>query len=207
MKKNVNFAVDSTSSECGPVVKRNKGFTLVEMLVSLVLSAIIFVSAYQVISNLIQYQVGYSAKSDRQLDRLLVKSLINQILSKGLHQTDLFYRIQKDSFFSGEADSLRIISRAFSDHFDVPGYRIYRIYVKEGELFVAYNRYDKDSTGMAPQVQTSGIRVQKLGFRYYLNGEWQEQWREEASIPEIIKVTVTLPNDETVEWVTSTGAA
>ncbi len=207
MKKNVNLSVDSTSSESGPVVKRNKGFTLVEMLVSLVLSAIIFVSAYQVISNLIQYQVGYSAKSDRQLDRLLVKSLINQILSKGLHQTDLFYRIQKDSFFSGEADSLRIISRAFSDHFDVPGYRIYRIYVKEGELFVAYNRYDKDSTGMAPQVQTSGIRVQKLDFRYYLNGEWQEQWREEASIPEIIKVTVTLPNDETVEWVTSTGTA
>lgn len=184
---------------------RNKGFTLVEMLISLVLSAIIFVSAYQVISNLIQYQVRYNEKSDRQLDRLLIKSLISQILSRGLHQTDLFFRIQKEPFFSGEPDSLKIISRAFSDHFDIPGYRVYRLYVKEGELFVAYQRLDKDSVTTAPLVQTSGIKIKSLNFLYYLEGEWQEQWQEENSIPRIIKVKVTLPDNQIVEWVTSTG--
>ena len=191
----------------GRGMSSNRGFTLVEMLVSLVLSAIIFVSAYQVISNLIQYQVRYSEKSERQLDRLLVKSLINQILSRGVHQTDLFFRIGKDSFFKGEADSLRIVSRAFSDHFDVPGYRVYQLYLSEGELFVAYNRYDQESLNANALVQTSGIKVQQLDFRYYQDGDWLDQWQDDSKIPQTIKVKVTLPGSEMLEWVVSTGTA
>ncbi len=46
-----------------------QGFTLVEMLVSIVLSSIIFISSYQVISNLIQYQVRSRVHNEIKLDK------------------------------------------------------------------------------------------------------------------------------------------
>ena len=183
------------------------GFTLVEMLVSLVLSAIIFVSAYQVISNLIQYQVRYADKSDHQLDQLLVKSLLTQIVSRGLHQSDLFFRVQKEAIFKGEPESMTIISRAFSDHFDIPGYRVYRMYTEDGELMVAYSRYARDAIASGAAVQTSGIKVDKLEFRYYREGEWLENWDDERSIPSVVRIKATLAGAGVVEWVASTGAA
>lgn len=188
-------------------LNRSSGFTLVEMLISLVLSAIIFVSAYQVISNLIQYQVRYAEKTDKQLDRLLIKSLIGQILLKGLHQGDLYFRVQKEPIFKGAPDSLRIISRAFSDHFDDPGYRVYSLYVAEGELFVSYNRYDKESLAMTPARQTSGIKVEEIAFEYLRDKDWVEQWDEMDKIPRMVKVKVIMPDDSTFEWVSATGKA
>jgi prepilin-type N-terminal cleavage/methylation domain-containing protein len=188
-------------------VKRSCGFTLVEMLISLVLSAIIFVSAYQVISNLIQYQVRYAEKTDKQLDRLLIRNLIDQIMRKGLHQGNLFYRIQKEPLFKGSQNTVRILSRAFSDHFDVPGYRVYSLYVADGELFVSYTRYDKESLSMTPVNQTSGIRIEKIAFEYLKDGEWVEQWREGDKIPGMIKVKVTMPDNATFEWISPTGKA
>jgi prepilin-type N-terminal cleavage/methylation domain-containing protein len=184
-----------------------QGFTLVEMLVSLVLSAIIFVSAYQVISNLIQYQVRYNEKSERQMDRLLLRSMIGQILSKGLHQSDLYFKIQKNPFFKGNSDSIQIISRAYSDHFDVPGYRIYSLSVNNNELFVSYKRFDEESVFGEAVKQTSGIRIEKIGFRYYLDGEWLDRWSQVDSIPKLVKVIITLPDNNTFEWVNQTGQA
>lgn len=188
-------------------LRGNSGFTLVEMLISLVLSAIIFVSAYQVISNLIQYQVRYAEKTDKQLDRLLIKSMIGQILLKGLHQGDLYFRVQKDPVFNGDSKSLRIISRAFSDHFDVPGYRVYSMYVSEGELFVSYNRYDKESLAMTPTRQTSGIKVDEMTFEYLHNEDWVEQWDEKDKIPAMVKVKVIMPDKSAFEWISATGRA
>jgi prepilin-type N-terminal cleavage/methylation domain-containing protein len=188
-------------------VKRVGGFTLVEMLISLVLSAIIFVSAYQVISNLIQYQVRYAEKTDKQLDKLLIRSLVGQILRKGLHQADLFYRVQKAPLFRGSQNSIRILSRAFSDHFDAPGYRVYSLYEADGELFVSYNRYDKDSLSMTPVKQTSGIKIKSIEFEYLKDGDWVQQWGEKDKIPGMVRVIVTMPDSAVFEWVSATGKA
>lgn len=190
-----------------PGHSRVRGFTLVEMLISLVLSAIIFVSAYQVISNLIQYQVRYGEKSEKQMDLLIVRNLINQILNKGLHQSDLYFRISKTPFFEGEHASLRVISRAFSDHFDVPGYRLYRLYVSNNELMVSYNRYDKDAINEESKIQSSGIRIEQISFEYYLKGEWRKVWKDDKAIPRLVKIKVMLPDKNIFEWVSRTGQA
>ncbi len=188
-------------------VKSASGFTLVEMLISLMLSAIIFVSAYQVISNLIQYQLRNVEKTDKQMDRLLIRSLVAQVLSKGLHQADLFYRVQKDSLFRGEQNSIRILSRAYSDHFDAPGYRVYSLYETDGELFVSYNRYDKDSLNRTPIKLSSGIKIKSIEFEYLKDGDWVQQWTEKNLIPGMVRVRVTMPDTAVLEWVSETGRA
>jgi general secretion pathway protein J len=184
-----------------------KGFTLVEMLISLVLSAIIFLSAYEVISNLIQYQIRYGEKSEIQMDRLLLRSMIGQILGKGIYQGDMYFKIKRDSLFQGKSNSIQIISRAYSDHFDMPGYRVYRLYLFENKLTVAYNRYDEKSLASGPEIQTSGIPVEKISFEYFSNGKWVESWQDNKSLPRLIKVKVTFPNKHIFEWVNQTGQA
>lgn len=188
-----------------PSRANKRGFTLVEMLISLVLSSIIFVSAYQVISNLIQYQVRYGEKSSRQLDRLLLRNMIGHILEKGLHQSELFYRVQKDGLFNGEHDSIRIISRAYSDHFDAPGYRVYQLYVHDQELFVSYQRYDKDSLSGNPIKLSSGLKIESINFSYFDQGTWTEHWSDDKSIPKYVKVNISLPDSASFEWVNQTG--
>jgi prepilin-type N-terminal cleavage/methylation domain-containing protein len=184
-----------------------RGFTLVEMLISLVLSAIIFLSAYEVISNLIQYQIRYGVKSEIQMDRLLLRSMIGQILGKGIYQGDMYFKIKKDPFFQGKSNSIQIISRAYSDHFDVPGYRVYKLYLAEKKLTVAYSRYDKESLSRGAVIQSSGIQVEEMSFEYFFNGKWVEEWQDAKSVPKLIKVRITLPNKSTFAWVNQTGQA
>lgn len=186
---------------------RNKGFTLVEMLISLVLCGIIFLSAYQVISNLIQYQVRYNDKSEDQQDELILRNMIGQILAKGLHQYNLYYRIRKEAFFKGEGESIQLISRAYSDHYDLPGYRIYSLYKKNGEFFVSYKRYDKESVDENMINISSGVKINKIAFSYYQEGMWVEQWNDDKKIPKFVKVKIDLKDDVFFEWINQTGKA
>ncbi len=63
-----------------------RGLTLVEMLIALVLSSIIFISAYQVISNLVQYQVRSRVHQELQIDRLLLKNILTNIIEKSVFE-------------------------------------------------------------------------------------------------------------------------
>ena len=181
------------------------GFTLVEMLIAIVFSSIIFVSSYQVISNLIQYQVRARVQNDIQLDRLLVGNLISQIIEKSLHQLELYYRINQSSVFKGEPDSLRIISRAYSDNFDLPGYRAYRLYRHDDELHISYRAYDENFQKNQRYDMTTGLRVSQLSFHYWSGSQWLDEWPDEKSLPEFIRVTAEFDDAESQVWVRGTG--
>ena len=182
-----------------------QGFTLIEMLISIVLSSIIFVSSYQVISNLIQYQVRARVQYEKQLDKLLLRNMVSQIIEKSLHQYDLFYRTHKKSIFIGEEDSIQLLSRAFSEHFDVPGYRVYKLYHREGELYVSYKKYDGDYISNSLFELPTGLKIEDINFEYFSEGDWIEEWDDEKKLPQYIRVTVDLPGSEIMQWVRGTG--
>ena len=177
-----------------------RGFTLVEMLIALVLSSIIFVSAYQVISNLVQYQVRAQVQNEQGLDRLLAINLISQIIEMGVNQYDLYYRPQKEFLFQGESDSVQIISRAYSGRFDRPGHRVYRVYHREGELYVSYRSYDRDYRSNQPIDLATGLKIEGISFEYFDTGNWTDEWRDDRSIPEFIRVSVAFPGHKSTEW-------
>lgn len=186
-----------------PCIQR--GLTLVEMLVALVLSSVIFVSAYQIIANLVQYQVRARVHNESNVDALLLESVISQIIEMGINQYDLFYRTQKSSLFQGEIGSLQLISRAYSERFDLPGYRVYRIFERDDELFVSYRAYDRDYRANRQHELGTGLEVRDLRFAYLENGEWIDEWQDPKSIPELIRVRAQLADDRAIEWIRGTS--
>jgi prepilin-type N-terminal cleavage/methylation domain-containing protein len=183
----------------------NNGFTLIEMLIALVLSGIIFVSAYQIMSNLIQYQVRAAKKAETQQDELLLRNLLTELIGKGLPQSQLYFRIQRTPLFSGKAESLQIVSRAFSSHFDVPGYRVYRLFRKDGNLTVAYRRYDRDSINKEAQELDTGLKVDDVEFAYLSEGIWVDHWPDDSSFPQWIRVKIDFPDNNIHQSVYRTG--
>ncbi len=175
------------------------------MLVSIVLSSIIFISSYQVISNLIQYQVRSKVHNEVRLEKLLLSNLVSQIIEKSLYQKDLFYQIQKEKMFKGRSSTLQLISRAYSKNYDVPGYRVYRLFHHKDELYVSYRKYDsKYKSNRQFQIST-GIKVDDISFQYLSSDGWVDDWQVEKQFPEFIRIIVELPGAEIMEWIRKTG--
>lgn len=181
------------------------GFTLVELMIALVLSSVIFVNAYQVISNLVHYRIRADKVNLARQDMLLTTNLLSQIIEKGISQNDLFYRADKTQLFRGEGDSLQILSRAYSENFDSPGYRVFRIFRRKGELYAGYQKYDENFQANAQNGISSGIKLEKIRFEYFTEGQWVTQWQNEKSIPSLIKVTVMLKPQQAFSFIRATG--
>ncbi len=181
------------------------GLTLVEMLIALVLSSIIFISAYQVISNLVQYQVRARVLSDRQMDNLLMTNMFGQIMEKGIHQSDLHFNVAEQPLFEGRQDSLQLVSRAYSERYDRPGHRIYRMYRRDGELYLSYQAFDENYLDNEQFELATGLKIVDLSFEYFAEGGWIEEWSDDRSIPEFIRTIVEFPGSQSAEWIKGTG--
>ncbi|MBT3204724.1 MAG: prepilin-type N-terminal cleavage/methylation domain-containing protein [Gammaproteobacteria bacterium] len=182
-----------------------QGFTLVEMLVSIVLSSIIFISSYQVISNLIQYQVRSRVHNEVQFDKLLLTNLVSQIIEKSLHQNDLFFQTQRKSLFKGLENSIQLISRAYSRNFDVAGYRVYRLFLHDDELYVSYRKFDSEYLSNRQFEISTGIKVEDISFQYLSADGWLDEWQDNKKFPKFIKIIVELPGSKIMEWIRRTG--
>lgn len=186
-------------------LRQQRAFTLVEMLIAIVLSSIIFVSAYQVISHLIQYQVRARIQYENQMDKLLLTNLLSQVIEKSIHQFDLFYRVPKLTIFKGKSDSIQLISRAYSDNFDEPGHRVYRLYQQEGELYVDYRQYDADYLSNQQFKLPSGIKIKALSFEYFDENNWIDEWDDDKNIPQFIRITVDHAGNKPLKMIRTTG--
>jgi len=181
------------------------GFTLVEMLIALVLSSIIFFSSYEVISHLIQYQVRARVQDGEQLDTLLLENLLSQIIEKSIDQNDLFHRTQKKSVFRGRADSIQLVSRAYSDRYDIPGYRVYRLFRRDEELYISYRTLDRDYLSNEPFQLATGLKIKDLSFEFLEQNEWVDEWSDESSIPGFIRIKADLPGAGSAKWIKRTS--
>jgi len=189
----------------GNQLTRLQGFTLVEMLIALVLSSIIFVSAYQVISNLVQYQVRAQQQYDEDLDRLLTEILISQVIEMGISQYDLYYQAQRAPLFKGRPESVQLISRAYSGRYDEPGHRVYRLYQHDNELTVSYQAYDRDYRSNERFKLATGLKIKELNFEYLSKGGWVDEWTNEKILPDFIRVSIDFDDLKSIEFIRGLG--
>ncbi len=195
------FAGETTGEVCTPQPNPQAGLTLVEMLIALVLSSIIFISAYQVISNLVQYQVRARAGDNRQMDYLLLTNIVSQIIEKSLAQNDLYSGAAKNAVFRGRRDSLQLLSRAYSERYDSPGHRVYRLFKRDGELYLHYQAYDENYLDNQQFELATGLKVEDLRFEYYVDGDWVDEWLGERSIPAYIRTVVEFSDTRSADLI------
>ncbi len=177
------------------------GFTLIELLIALILSSIIFTSAYQVISNLAKYQVRASTRYLVDQDKRLLAGLVENIIEQGIDQHSLPFAVQREWLFDGRSDSLRLVSRAYSRNFDLPGHRVYRLYQRDGELHVAYRRYDENFRANRRVDLATGLRLDSIHFEYFHDGRWLSQWDDTDSLPRYIRVRIDLAAGEALDLI------
>ncbi len=201
--ENIEYTVVRASGSAGP--RSDAGFTLIELLIALVLSTIIFVNAYQVISNLIQYQVRASQQQGSQLDRWMLANLLSEIIEKSVSQADLLYRYSKTVAFSGEPDRMTLISRAYSTNFDLPGYRAYRLFERDGSLRLAYRAYDVNYRKNREYETDTGLALGALRFEYLSPEGWVNSWEDNKNFPGQVRVRAKMPGGKTIEIVRGTS--
>ncbi len=175
-----------------PPASRMSGFTLVELLIALVLSSVIFASAYQVISNLVQYQVRSQLVQGSQLDQWLLANLLGEIIEKSVAQVDLPYRFSREPVFAGESDRMTLISRAYSNNFDDPGYRSFRLFERGGELWLAYRKFDENFRRNREFETRTGLALDAIRFEYLAPEGWTDRWRTQKTFPSRIRTRVKI---------------
>ncbi len=185
-------------------MNRQLAFTLVELLVALALSSIIFASAYRVIGNLVQYQTRSAAQAVREQDTRLLRQLFGQLVEQGIHRDDLYQPLSREPVFDGREDRLQILSRAWSRNFERPGYRVYRLWLDGERLKLRYRIHAADGEAVPSEETDTGIVLDSLRFDYFDGEGWRTNWREPRRLPRFIRLQARLPGGQWVEDIRET---
>ncbi|RUO64904.1 type II secretion system minor pseudopilin GspJ [Idiomarina ramblicola] len=188
-----------------------KGFTLVEVLVTMVIFAIIGIASFQVLNQMVSTE-EQSQQQREQLERLqfsqlLMQQDIRQMVAKPTRPsgTDVMHQyLSNDSgYFDSDGGVLAFVRSGF----DNPGNMmprselqpvVYRIW--DGSLQRVTQTFVNDRAA-DPSVQTLLEDVNELSFRFYrsdtgsdvnqgLEQGWSENWESEGDLPKAIEVTI-----------------
>ncbi|MCJ8316870.1 type II secretion system minor pseudopilin GspJ [Idiomarina sp.] len=190
---------------------RQLGFTLVEVLVTMAIFAVIGIASYQVLSQMVSTEQQSSERRESleqlQFSQLLMQQDIRQLVAKPTRPNDTEVTHQYLSNDVGYFDSERGVLAFVRSGFDNPGDVLPRaelqpvIYrVMDGQLQRVSYSFVNDR-GNEPTVQTLLSGVTDLSFRFYraagqsdgnrgLDKGWNAEWRSEGDLPKAIEVTL-----------------
>lgn len=191
---------------------RQRGFTLLEVLVAIAVFAMLSLSAYQVMNGVLlsdQQSQDHNARlqeiqramvmMDNDFRQVVARKTRNQgeaptdkLLLSGEYQLDsssqgiIFTRTgwQNPQQMFPRGENVRV------------GYRII-----EDTLERVWFRYPDTVVGSEPLIRQVLADVTKLSFRFYSNKKWQEAWGEAGALPEGIMVQMTLEDFGEIERV------
>lgn len=190
---------------------RQSGFTLVEVLVTMAIFAVIGIASYQVLSQMVSTEQQSSERREAleqlQFSQLLMQQDIRQIVAKPTRPNDTEVTHQYLSNDVGYFDSERGVLAFVRSGFDNPGDVLPRaelqpvIYrVMNGQLQRVSYSFVNDRSN-EPTIQTLLDGVTDLSFRFYrdagqsdgnrgLDQGWNAEWRTEGDLPKAIEVTL-----------------
>ncbi|HIF9262998.1 type II secretion system minor pseudopilin GspJ [Photobacterium damselae] len=186
-----------------PHSARNKGFTLLEVLVAIGVFAMLSLSAYQVLNGVqrsnVQSQEHNQRISEIQRAMIIMGNDFSQIVARQTRSND--EEPSKKLVESGEylldSSSQGILfvrdgwqnPEAMFPRGDVTkvGYRIV-----DDNLERVWFRYPDNTAGTEPLVKVILPNVTEMKLEFYTDKRWIKNWDSEGKLPEGIKVTLKL---------------
>jgi len=192
-------------------MKAQSGFTLIEVLIAMTLLGLIMVMLYQAM-NLGSRSWNYAEATATEVAEMrdsygFIRKQINRI--QPLRQAPGSPQSKADKAFLGEHEALRFIAN-LPNNIGIAGPVIHVLEVERGDNGVQMRlkltmdhpdaewelTAEDDSIGY---VLFSG--AEEVTFEYFgakglsQNPDWHDRWTEDNSLPELIKLSVTFPDD------------
>jgi len=199
-----------------------KGFTLVEVLVTMVIFAIIGIASFQVLNQMVNTEEQSQKIRERlerlQFSQLLMQQDIRQMVAKPTRPSGLEvshqYLSSDPEYFDSDGGVLAFVRSGF----DNPGNLMPRSELKpvvyrlwNGSLQRVTQTFVNDRSS-EPTVQTLLENVTELSFRFYRNNEvsnanqgveqgWSDSWQSSGDLPKAVEVTIRSENFGTIRRV------
>ncbi|KPU82845.1 type II secretory pathway protein [Psychromonas sp. PRT-SC03] len=179
---------------------KNKGFTLIEMLVAISIFASLSLAAYQVLQGVIR-SADISKIHTAQLKKLQHAMLImeqdfTQISARNTRDDDAdkdYKGIIKSAkyLFSSEDQGIEFTRLGWSNPLGrLPRSNLLRVRYRlfDGQLQRLYFLYPDAIVGEEPQMQVLLKNIDSLEFRFW-NSQWQSTWRSKTALPEGVEIS------------------
>ncbi len=194
--------------------QRQAGFTLIELLVATTLLALLMT----VLFGGLRTGTRVWEANDERSDHVARVQMAHQFVRARL-ESQYTLRAQNRAgeqpatAFDGTSTSV-LFAGLLPDHFDLGGFVSIRVGLFEDEngqhLAVEWHSYDPDSAppDTVPETQRVRLieRVDSIELAYFpgADGEtsaaWQEDWRDAAALPSLVRVRVVFPDGDRRYW-------
>ena len=186
----------------GPMLRNNKGFTLLEVLVAIAIFAVLSLAAYQILQGVLRSgeisKEHSNALTELQRAMLIIDQDFSQITyrlsrDENVEEEELQIMSAGESLFESEDQGIEFTRLGWTNPFDLlPRSELLRVRyrLKEGQLQRLYFLYPDLQVGDEPQEQVLLNDVEALSFRFW-DGSWQDSWSSTDSLPDGIEISFT----------------
>ncbi len=191
----------------------DRGFTLIEMLIAVAVSALLLTTTYGIVTSVSRTRDRLTAEGEGfHLARVIGERLARELRGA-------YYSTTTASRFAGGIDEdgapfLQLATTASTPASGGSGIVVVRYRLGEdsdGEKTLLRDEYPLHSQppGERPE-QRLAAGIENLQLRFRRDGDWQQEWRseEQAGLPDLVELTLTIKaNDRLLPFLTAVELA